>query len=277
MFDDMTLGVIVAIFAISLVAEYFDSTFGMGYGTILTPVMLLFGFKLIEVVPIILFSEFVTGLVAGYTHHSLGNVQLFPKTIHIWTVIRKLIQTKNREDFDEQIPRHLQVALVLSLCSVVGVLFSVWLAIKVPTFFLKLYIGILLISLGVVLLGTANRTFKFSWVRVMGLGLLASFNKGLSGGGYGPVVTGGQILVGVDSKNTVGITSLAEGITCGVGVLFYMLAGKSVNWSLTLVIMAGSIAAIPLCAIAVRSIPVRYFRKGIAISTLVLGIFTLSK
>lgn len=40
-------------------------------------------------------------------------------------------------------------------------------------------------------------------------------------GGYGVVVTGGQILSGVNGNNAVGITSLAEELTCIVGVIVF--------------------------------------------------------
>jgi len=40
---------------------------------------------------------------------------------------------------------------------------------------------------------------------------------GLSGGGYGPLVTSGQVIFGVPAKSAVAITSLAEGITCLAG------------------------------------------------------------
>jgi len=40
---------------------------------------------------------------------------------------------------------------------------------------------------------TINRNYRFSWKKITVLGLIASFNKGISGGGYGPVVTGGQL------------------------------------------------------------------------------------
>jgi len=32
---------------------------------------------------------------------------------------------------------------------------------------------------------------SFSWKRLIAIGLISSFNKGISGGGYGPLVTGG--------------------------------------------------------------------------------------
>ena len=64
-------------------------------------------------------------------------------------------------------------------------------------------------------------------------GTIASFNKGMSGGGYGPIVTVGQILSGVEGKSAVGITSLAEGLTCLVGVITYIFISKSpIDWKL---------------------------------------------
>jgi uncharacterized membrane protein YfcA len=47
----------------------------MGYGTTLTPVVLLLGFEPLHVVPAVLLSEFVTGLVAAGFHHKVGNVR----------------------------------------------------------------------------------------------------------------------------------------------------------------------------------------------------------
>src|SRR6056297_350792 len=51
------------IILIAFAAEYTDSTLGMGYGTSLTPILLLLGFSPLEVVPAVLLSELVTGLL----------------------------------------------------------------------------------------------------------------------------------------------------------------------------------------------------------------------
>jgi uncharacterized membrane protein YfcA len=60
---------------LAFACEYVDSTLGMGYGTTLTPLLLLFGFGTKQIVPSVLLSEFVTGLLAGGLHHGLGNVR----------------------------------------------------------------------------------------------------------------------------------------------------------------------------------------------------------
>ena len=73
----------------------------------------------------------------------------------------------------------------------------------------------------------AMTEYPFSWWRIGGLGTLAAFNKGISGGGYGPLVTAGQVLSGIRGRNAVGITSLAEGVTSIVGFGIYFLSGPS--------------------------------------------------
>lgn len=108
------------------------------------------------------------------------------------------------------------------------------------------------------------------------LGLVASFNKGMSGGGYGPVVTSGQILSGVESKSVVGITSLAEGLTCLVGVIAYILIAENpVSWTLAPYIVVGAAFSVPFAAKSVKIISDRKLKLGIAFLTLVLGAYTI--
>jgi uncharacterized membrane protein YfcA len=51
---------------------------------------------------------------------------------------------------------------------------------------------------------------------------VAAFNKGLSGGGYGPLVTAGQVVSGLPPKHAVAISSVAESFTCVVGLAAYL-------------------------------------------------------
>ena len=56
---------------------------------------------------------------------------------------------------------------------------------------------------------------------------LAGFNKGIGGGGYGPVITIGGILSGVPVKAQLAVTAISEGTvsTFACVVWFAMLAG----------------------------------------------------
>jgi len=245
------------IFYISIIAffcEYMDSTLGMGYGTTLTPLLLLIGYSPLEIVPAVLLSEFITGITAGFFHHKLKNVNL----------------NMHSNDF--------KIAIVLSVCSIVGVIIAVFLAVNIPKKILKLYIGVLVLIIGMVILMTYNKTYIFSWKKIIGIGTLASFNKGISGGGYGPLVCGGQILSGVDAKPAIGITSFAEGLTCLVGVIVYLLSGNIIFWAtLAPSVIVGAVFSVPFATYTVSRINTRNMKLFIGIGITILGIFTISK
>jgi hypothetical protein len=197
---ELGVGIIITLIIIAFLCEYMDSTLGMGYGTTLTPVLLLMGFRPMQIVPVILLSELITGLLAAVFHHREGNANLMPETADIFKITKMLKPLGYIESFRKTVPLHLKVALLLAACSVVATVAAVFVAVNIPKFWLKLYIGCLVLAMGVIILAFFNRDFKFSWKRVGFLGLVASFNKGMSGGGYGPVVTGGQILSGVEAR-----------------------------------------------------------------------------
>jgi uncharacterized membrane protein YfcA len=131
--------------------------------------------------------------------------------------------------------------------------------------------------MGGVILMTLNKDYPFSWKKIFILGSVAAFNKGISGGGYGPVVTGGQLLSGIKGNNAVGITSLAEGLTCMVGLAAYAIAGGVINWTLAGPLVLGGICSIPMSAWSVSRIQTRKMKIYIGVATLILGAFTLVK
>ncbi len=243
-------------FLISFLAffsEYMDAALGMGYGTTLTPLLLLLGFRPLEVVPAVLFSQFVTSLVAGFFHHRFGNV-----------------------DFRRKSP-HLKVVSVLVFSGIVGSIGAVFISLNIPQLLVKTYIGLMVLGIGIAMLINMNKSYSFSWKKVAGFGLIAAFNKGISGGGYGPIVTGGQILSGLDEKNAVGITSLAEGLICIVSVAIYFATRNVESWKLVPYVLIGALISVPFAAVTVKMVNARMLRTGIAILTILLGIATLLK
>ena len=244
--------VFIIIFA--FICEYIDSSLGMGYGTTLTPLLLIMGYQPLQVVPAVLLSELITGLSAGFFHHKAKNVNLKFGT----------------KDF--------KIAMVLAACSIFGSLIAVFIALRVSAFYIKLYIGVLVLSMGILILTTLNRTFKFSWKKITSLGLLAAFNKGISGGGYGPLVTSGQILSGVRSKAAIGITSLAEGLTCLVGVITYLaFTNHTIQWNLAPSLIVGALLSVPFAVFTVKRFKTYSLKLIVGIATLVLGLFILGK
>ncbi|MBS1195535.1 MAG: Sulfite exporter TauE/SafE, partial [Actinobacteria bacterium] len=234
----LTTGILIA--AVSFAAEYVDSSLGMGYGTTLTPVLLLMGFAPLEVVPALLVSQLLAGLLSGFVHHSMGNVNLKPLTLSPSVVWRNVRRFGVRESFRRGLPRGLQVALVITVASVVGTVAAVLLAVNLPEKVLRLYVAALVLAIGIVILVTIKLHLAFSWKRIVGLGMLAAFNNGLSGGGYGPLVTGGQVLSGVPVRETVGITAVAEAFTCLVGIVAYAFQPEAV-WRLAPYLAAGAL------------------------------------
>ena len=236
---------------IAFACETIDSSLGGGYGTILIPVLFLMGYEPLEVVPLILVSEMFTGLAAGYFHHVVGNVDLKPGS------------------------KSFKIGVIMGLCAVVGSVFAVFFAFKLPTIVVKGYIAFLIISLGLFNLLSLRTTFPFSWRKIAGLGLLASFNKGLSGGGYGPLIVGGQILSGLNPRNAVGITSFAEGLTCVAGILAYISFSGSpmnLNWALGASLLAGAMLSVPFSVNLVKVIDERLLRSLIAWTITALGL-----
>ena len=191
--------------------------------------------------------------------------------------IRRMRRLGATESFKRGIPRDLQVALAIAACSILGTLTAVFFAVNVSRFCLKLYIGTMVLVIGLCILLHRNKQHRFSWKKMMVLGLVASFNKGMSGGGYGPVVTGGQILSGIDDKRAVAITSLAEGLTCVVGFLAYLLARSIQDWTLFPFLCVGAALSVPLSTYTVKRIKTRFLKLAIGVLATGLGAFTLAK
>lgn len=271
----LQIGVIIIVLA--FFAEYIDSSLGMGYGTTLTPLLLLMGYEPLQVVPSVLLSELITGLLAGFTHHAIGNVNFKPKTMNIKRIYLSLKSIGVLNSMRLGFPQSLKVVMVIASCSVIGTVAAVFIAINLPTFYLKLYIGILIFVIGIVIVATINKEYKFSWMKITILGLIASFNKGLSGGGYGPVVVGGQLVSGVDEKNAIAITSLSEGITCIVGVIAYFLTKDIIDWVLAPYLIIGAVASVPLSAFTVKILKRKTMKIIIGVLTIILGLITILK
>lgn len=233
--------------------EVVDASLGMGYGTILTPMLLMLGFDPLQVVPPVLVSQLAGDFLAAFFHHKFRNVNL------------------------SMGGRSMKVAVTLALLSLTGAVIAVIVAVNLPKLYLNLYIGSLVAVLGLVVLITYHKNYGFSWLRLSALGLLAAFNKGMSGGGYGPIVTSCQILVGVDARSAIGITSLAEGIVSVVSVLMYMFIGEGIDWRLAFPLTIGVALSTPVAAFIVSKVKSGKMRLTIGVFTLSLGLVTILK
>jgi len=264
-----TLFTLIAIFA--LLCEYMDASIGMGYGTTLTPLLLIMGFSPLAVVPAVLLGQLAGGLVGGFAHYRLGNITLdFRRD-------EKAIQNRLRgfgylpRSFDSK------VIFILATCGIVGAVVGVFTAVNIPKIVLQTYIGVMVLAIGIAILTRGSRKSTFSWKGLVGVGLVSSFNKGISGGGYGPLVTGGQIISGREARSSVGSTTLAEAIVCIVGFLCYILLRGSILWTVAAATSIGSIVAAPFAALTVKRVNSDKLRLVIGLATIVLGALTLGR
>lgn len=225
----------------------------MGYGTALSPILIIMGYHPLRVIPAILISQLVTDIAACIFHHNFHNVNL----------------RISSEDF--------KVAFFLGVVSSVGVIISVIIALKIPKWLLTLYIGFLVLSMGILILITINKPMQLSWRKIMGVSFIAAFNKGISGGGYGPLVMGGQIISGINAKNAVGITAFAEAITCFIGFIIYLIIGKTIDWKLIGLLLISATPAVPFAALSVKETHSVRLKKYIGVLIIILGLFTLLK
>ncbi|RJS87198.1 sulfite exporter TauE/SafE family protein [Candidatus Bathyarchaeota archaeon] len=210
-----------------------DSSMGMCYGTILSPTLLLMGYSPIVVVPSILFSQALSGVLAAGIHHYLGNVDFRLKSIDGRPNELGYIEAFRRLSMD------LKVTLCITLLGMMATIIAALTAIALPRMILKTYIGILVIIMGVLLL--LDKHLKFSLNKMIIVGVLSAFNKGLSGGGFGPIVTSGQIISGREYRRSIATTILSKALICIVGFLTYLLRFSYLKWSLIFPLSIGAI------------------------------------
>jgi uncharacterized membrane protein YfcA len=268
---ELTIGLFIGVAFLSLAFEYMDASLGMGYGTTLTPVLLIIGFAPLEVVPAVLLGQLVGGIVGGVAHHRLGNISLDFK--------RDEELIKHRLRGLGYLPKSTdaKVIFILVICGVIGALVGVFFALNISQVALKTYIGAMVLAIGIVILARRRREGSISWKGLVGVGLVSSFNKGTSGGGYGPLVTGGQIISGGEARSAVGNTTLAEAMVCIVGFAGYIVATGDIYWTLAAATSIGSVLAAPFAALTVKKVNSNWLKYAIGIVTIGLGIFTLVK
>lgn len=267
---EMTLTLFVVVAVVALFCGYVSISIGMGYGTTLAPLLLIVGFSPFQVIPAVLSSQLAGGMIGGLAHHRFGNIKLdFRQDKDIKRRLRGLGYMPTSLDS--------KVILILAICGVIGVLIGVFAAISIPRIVLEIYIGAVVLGVGIVILVQGDRKGAFSWKGLIAVGLLGSFNKGISGAGYVPLVTGGQIISGRETRSSVGSTTLAVAFVCAVGFLSYVLVKGNIFWPLVAAASVGSVIAAPFAAMTVKKVNTNKLRLIIGMVTCLLGSLTLVK
>lgn len=268
----MNTEIIILIILVAFICEIIDSSLGMLYGTILSPSLIIAGFDPLIVIPSILLSQAMGSFIASIIHHRLRNAHFHINTDEEAPVLGKgLINWLQRNT-----SKDLKVVLVITFIGVIVTILAATTAIHIPKIVLKTYIGVLVLAMGVILL--LKTKFSFSWKKVFGVSMISAFNKGISGGGFGPVVTSGQIISGREAKKSIGTTALSEAPICLAGFLTYWLVNGMQSWNLVLLLSIGAVLGGfigPFITARIKSEKILIFSLGIMVT--LLGLWTLAK
>lgn len=251
----MQIVAVIAIIAfIGFFSKFVDSTLGLGYGTILAPVLIIVGYPIYRVVPAVLMSEFMGAGLTALLHRLMGNID-------------SEIQS---EDF--------KVSTLLSVLGIIAGATGVLIAVNLNELFVATYVSITVIVTGTMVV--QGFRWRFSWHRLTAFGFIASLNKSISGGGYGPLVAGGQILSGRDSTKAIGTTAVAEAAVTGAAWLMYYYLGITdlvldPFLELEIPLVIGALISAPVSALLINRIDAKTLTPLVGSAAVALGVYVL--
>ena len=249
--------------ALAFVFETVDSAAGMGFGTALAPLLFILGFAPLQVVPALLATEAATGLLAGLLHHEFRNIEF------AWRPLN---------------PAAKGLLLIGGLGAVGAVASSAlaYFAVPLPETVIKTYVAIVVLVMG--LLALVHRSLVPSSTyrprRLAFFAVFAGVNKGLGGGGYGPVITLGSVFAGIMEKSATAIATVAEGCVSTLGLLTFLVigaAGAKVDMALLPSLWLGAVPAAVIAPYAVRVLPNQVWRYVIPVYALAIAGISLFK
>ncbi len=261
------MDLIIIVILISFFLAAMDSATGMGFGTGLAPLLFLFGYNSLQIVPSLLISQTITGLITAYFDHEFENINFTFKP------------------FSDATKYAFLFALIGCIAIIISIIIA-YFAIKFPELIIEIYVSVLVLimgGVGIVRLknGYENRNESESKVKprlLLLFSAIAGFNKGISGGGYGPIITLGQIFSGVYEKSARAIVAFAEGLVSIMGVFsFFLISWSGVTIDLILLpsIFTGAFFGALISPYLVRVIPNKIWRVIIPLYAITLSIFSL--
>ena len=265
----------ILIIVAGFICELIDSSLGMGYGTILTPMLILFGFPALAVVPAILITQAVGGIIASISHHRHGNADFHIKSKSPSYILQKIKEHGIIGAFNKGVSDDLKTAIIVTSFGIIATIIGVFIGVGISKKFINLYIGFLVLFMGLFIL--SNFRFNYSIGKMFIVGIISAFNKGLSGGGFGPVVTGGQMVLGKDHKKAIACTSASGPLICITGFISYLLFKGVSSWDIIGALLIGVAIAGLIGPITTKRINKSALKLSVAALMIILGVLTLVK
>lgn len=252
-------GILWGVVAIAMFFEFMDASAGMGFGTALTPLLLVMGFDPTQIVPAVMIQQGIAGLVGAFLHREFENVEWrfrpMSATIFLWLIIAG-------------------TGSVLVFTSV----YLTYVTLKIGKVWIQLYVALLLVGMGAVSLFRSRKERPYRPWKMVGFAALAGFNKGVGGGGYGPVVTIGGILSGIPVKSLLAITALAEGTVSTVAIAAWITTfasgGATVDYVLLPSLMLATIFSAVAAPYATRVFPEKAWKIVVPAYCLILAAYS---
>jgi uncharacterized membrane protein YfcA len=237
-------GIFWYVVAIAMFFEFMDASAGMGFGTALTPLLLVIGFSPKQIVPVVMIQQGIAGLVGAFLHREFENVEwrLKPmsETIKLWLII----------------------AVVGCACVAFSIT-AIYAWFKVAKIWIQLYVACLLLMMGLISLYQGRRDRPYKPRRMFLFAALAGFNKGIGGGGYGPVVTIGGLIAGVPVKSMLAVTAISEGTVSTFAILVWLAlltSGITIDYVLLPSLMLATIFSAVAAPYMIRVFPEKLWK-----------------
>jgi len=209
---------------LAFILEMIDNALGGGFGTILSPLLVILGFQPKVIVPAILVSETISGLWGGAWHVRFKNVN--------WKAVAATLCGS-------------LVAMSLATYVMAEYLSPTLLKYVISIFAVVMGIFVVIRSYLVKKLEHMQNSHNPLWFTA--LGFLIGYQKGTSGGNYGPFSVTAYMVLGLSAATAIGTTTIAEGIACALGVAMYaQMTGIILSVAAPLAI--GSFVADPISA-----------------------------
>ncbi len=247
---------------LAIILEFLDASAGMGYGAAMTPLLLVIGFDPKQVVPAVMIQQACAGLVGAFLHNEFGNVE--------WKF----------KPMSE--PVKLAIFVAVTGCITVALsVTAVYAVFKVHKLWIKLYVVLLLLMMGGAMLFKSGKERPYKPMKMLLFAALAGFNKGVGGGGYGPVVTVGGLLSGVPVKSMLAVTALSEGVVCVFSIFVWISLAVGTSMTIDYILLPsmllGSMVAAVAAPYAVKVFPSKLWKWVVPIYCIFLGAFSFYK
>ena len=236
---------------LAIIMEFIDSSMGMMYGTILSPLLIGMGFRPEVIIPSILISQAVGGVIGTVRHHNYNSANFNGLT------------------------KDTKIVLAIVLPGVLACVLGAYVAVSIPGWILKLYIGLLVIIMGFFCVKTYS--FKFSWGKMYVVGMIAAFNKAITGGGFGPLTSTGKIVGGVDPKISIATTTYAEVPICGLAFVFWIIFNGGIDFTYPLTMCIGAAIGAFIGPWVTFKMKTEKIRKLIGVLAIISGIWCIAK